>query len=218
MKIEPITISLAFIIIICSSMVVQGNVEDDWINKGMALIDVESYPEAVACFDKAISLNSSSSEAWHGKGFALNGEAYDKDDAQEYIDARGYYKEAIKCFEKAIQLDSSNLDAYMDMADSENRLDNYEKALEIINKAIKINPDNADVINVKGTILYRMGEYDESIKLFREATTMNPKCADAWSNICKFLKEQKKGDPNAATEADEACQKAAAVYNANVGH
>jgi tetratricopeptide (TPR) repeat protein len=182
------------------------------------LIDVESYPEAVSCFDKAISLNPSSSEAWHGKGFALNGEAYDKDDAHEYTEARGYYEEAIKCFEEAIQLDPSNLDAYMDMADSENRLDNYKEALEIINKAIKINPDNADVINVKGTIFYRMGEYDEAIKLFHEATTMNPKCAYAWSNICKFLKEQKKGDPNAAAEADEACQKAAAIYNTNVGH
>ena len=217
MKIKLVTISLAFIIFF-SSIVGRGIIEDDWINKGKALIDVESYPEAVDCFDKAISLNSSSSEAWHGKGFALNGEAYDKDDAHEYTEARGYYEEAIKCFEEAIQLDPTNLDAYMDMADSENRLDNYEEAMEIINKAIKINPDNADVINVKGTILYRMGEYDEAIKLFREATTMNPKCADAWLNICKFLKEQKKGDPDAAAEADEACQKAAAIYNSNVGH
>jgi tetratricopeptide (TPR) repeat protein len=203
-------------IMICSLVAAQENAADDWIKKGWALIDVESYPEAMEYFDRAISLDSSSPEAWHGKGFALNGEAYEKDDAHEFTEARGYFEEAIKCFEKAIELNSSYLDAYMDMADSENKLDNYEKALELIEKAIKINPNNAEVFNVKGTILYRMGKYDESIELFRKAKTLDPKCANAWSNICVFLKEQKKGDSNAAIEAADACQKAADFYNANV--
>jgi tetratricopeptide (TPR) repeat protein len=217
MKIKFVSILVIFFVI-CSSVAGQGNTTDYWIKKGLSSNDVELYPEAIDSFDKAISLNSSSPEAWHGKGYALNGEGYADDDAHKYTEAKGYYEEAIKCFEKALQLNSSYLDAYLDMADSENRLDNYEKAQETIDKAIKIYPNNAEAINVKGTIFYRKGEYDEALKLFREATTVDPNCANAWADVCKVLKEQNKGDPNAAAEAERACQKAADLDNANVGH
>jgi tetratricopeptide (TPR) repeat protein len=217
MNLNSASILLAAIVI-SSSIACGGNTIDDLIKEGWELIQVDLYSEAQEKFDEAISLNSSSPEAWHGKGFALNGKAYEKDDANEFAEARGYYEEAIRCFGKAIQLNSSYFDAYMDMSDSENRLDNYDKALELIDKAIAIEPNNAEAINVKGTIHYRMGEYDQALELFRKATTMDPNCANGWFNICSVLKEQGKGDPNADAEADVACQKAAAIYNANAGH
>lgn len=134
----------------------QEKTADGWIKRGTALNEIQSYSEAIACFEKAISLDSSSSEAWYRKGWALNGEAYLKYDAQDYLEAKGYFLEAIKCFEKAIHLNPSYIDAYMDMADSENNLDNYEKSLELLDKVLEMNPNYGQAINVKGTVLFRM--------------------------------------------------------------
>ena len=112
MKLKTASI-LLIVIVICSSVAGQGNTADGWIKKGWTLIDVESYTEAAECFEKAILLNSSSPEAWDGKGFALNGEGYKKDYAHEYTEARGCYEEAIRCFKRAIQLNSSYFNAYI---------------------------------------------------------------------------------------------------------
>jgi tetratricopeptide (TPR) repeat protein len=203
---------LSLIFIICLSFASKGNT-DDLIKQGLELIDIELYSDAEEKFDQAISMDPSNPEAWWGKGFALNNIAYEMDSAKKFSEARGYYEEAIKCFEKTIQLNSSYLDAYMDMADSENRLDNSEKAFELIDKAISIDPDNANAINVKGTIYYRLGKYNEALELYREAAKIDPNCGYAWFNICDLLKEQRKGDPNTAAESDNACQKAAEIFN-----
>jgi tetratricopeptide (TPR) repeat protein len=200
---------------LCLAVTCKGNTSEELIKQGWELINVESYSEAEKIFDEAILSNSSSPEAWHAKGFALNGLGYEKYDANEFVEARRYFEEAIKCFEKAIQLNSSFTYAYLDMADSENKLDNYEKAMELVDKAIEIDPNNADAISVKGTIYSRMGEYDKALELHRKAVTMDPKCATAWYCICDILKEQKKGDPDSAAETDYACQTAAAFYNAH---
>jgi Flp pilus assembly protein TadD len=42
-----------------------------WINKGAALLALERPAEAVACFDRSISLNPCDSGAWNNKGIAL---------------------------------------------------------------------------------------------------------------------------------------------------
>jgi tetratricopeptide (TPR) repeat protein len=215
-KMSPILwfiIITIFLVVAC-----KGITADELILQGWKLNEIESYPEAIEIFDEAISLNSSNPEAWHGKGFALNGMGYEKRDENEFVEARGYFEEAIKCFERAIKLNSSFAFAYIDMADSENNLDNYERALEMSNKAIEIDPKNAEALNAKGTIYYRMGEYDKALELFRKATTIDPKCADGWYNICEVLKEQSRGNPVIAEETDSACQKAAALYNANVAY
>jgi tetratricopeptide (TPR) repeat protein len=192
-----------------------GNTSEELIKQGWDLNQVDSYSEAAEIFDEAILLNSSSPEAWHGKGFALNGIGYEKNDANEFVEARRYFEEAIKCFEKAIQLNSSFAYAYLDMADSESCLDNYERSLELVDKAIEIDPNNADAIDVKGIIYDRMGDYDKALEMYRKAVTMDPECATAWFNICGLLKEQSKGYPESVAETDYACQKAAALYNAH---
>lgn len=178
------------------------------------MINVESYSEAEKIFEEAILSNSSSPEAWHGKGFALNGMGYERIDANDFVGARRYFEEAIKCFEKAIQINSSFDYAYLDMADSENKLDNYEKAMELVDKAIEIDPNNADAIDVKGTIYQRMGDYDKALEMYRKAVKMNPECGIAWYCICELLKEQSKGSPDLDAETDYACKKSAEFSNA----
>ena len=211
-KLAPIS---WFLIMLCLVAACKGNTSEELIKQGWELINIESYSEAIKLFDEAISLNSSSPEAWHGKGFSLNGLGYEKDGANEFVEARGYFEEAIKCFEKAIQLNSSFAYAYLDMADSENKLDNYEKAMELVDKAIEIDPNNEDAINVKCTIYERMGEYDKALEFYRKATAMDPECATGWYNICEILKEQSKGDKKVSAEIDYACQKTAELYNAH---
>lgn len=213
-----VCISLIFIILL-STVGGQGNTAKDWIRKGNALFSSESYQEAKECFDNAISLNQSSSEAWYGKGFALNGLAYNtKYNTNNHNEAKVLFKEAIKCFEKAIQLNSSNVEAYSDMADSENQLDNYEKALELADKALEINPNYVYAINVRGTVYYNTSRYEDALADFRKASVIDPNCGEAWLNICRILREQETGNPAAQAEASDACNRSAAIDNANIAH
>lgn len=218
MKMECASILLV-LIAICSLASGQRNTADELIREGSDLLAKGEYDHALVDFDKALSMDSSSPEAWHGKGYALNGLGCNEYEEKKFTDATAHFEEAKECLEKAIQLNSSfYLDAYIDLAFSENMLNNPDKALELIDRAIKIYPNNAEAINLKGTILYRQSKYDEAIKFYREAARKDPENFNAWWDLCDVLKNQKKGDPNFAEETSTACQNVAAIGNAQVGH
>ena len=66
----------------------------DLNEKGVELSELERYEEAIACYDKAISLDPELSDAWYNKGLAL--------------DCLERHKEAIACYSEAISLDPEN--------------------------------------------------------------------------------------------------------------
>ena len=57
--------------VICVSAMAQENTADDWYKKGLDLGRNGSYEEAVLAYNRAIELDSTSSEAWKGKGDSL---------------------------------------------------------------------------------------------------------------------------------------------------
>jgi tetratricopeptide (TPR) repeat protein len=71
---------------------------ENWQDKGMELLGQGRYNDSIACFDRAISINSSDSGALIGKGRALYG--------------LGRYDEALKCYDQALMLNSSNGEAF----------------------------------------------------------------------------------------------------------
>lgn len=58
-----------------------------WYNKGLALLILENYEEAIKCFDKSLEIDPEDADAWHYKGLAL--------------DTLSQCAEATACFEKA---------------------------------------------------------------------------------------------------------------------
>ena len=74
-------------------------IDEEWFNKGVALMNQNKYDEATQAFDKAIELNPQYVEAWAGKGWALCG--------------RGRYNEAFQAYDKAIELNPNYADAWV---------------------------------------------------------------------------------------------------------
>ena len=70
-----------------------------WINKGKSLANMGRFQDAIACFDKASSINSSYVEPLFLKGIVLF-QGLNRDD------------EAIAIFDQALQLDAANFDAW----------------------------------------------------------------------------------------------------------
>ena len=107
-----------------------------YYNKGYALISLQKYPEAIDCFDKAISLDSRNPYAWNYKGYAL----FDL----------GLYEEAIKCFEKAIEADQENAYAWCGKGYVLFKKAEYRKAIDCFDKAISLDSRNPYAWNYKG--------------------------------------------------------------------
>lgn len=225
MKSEAAIILFTFIILTCSFGAGQSDQANESIRLGWEHIKKMEYDMALKNFEEATLLDPSNSEAWYGKGYAINGLggmdytiAEEGEDADKYVEAENYFNEAKKAFEKAIQLNSSNYKAYIHMAWSESMLRNFEKALELIDKALEISPNNAEAINVKGTIYYRTSDYRKAAELYRKAVTLDPENPDAWWDYCDVLKNELAGDPRYVDETDTACKKSAELEAALIGH
>lgn len=65
-----------------------------WIDKGEELASLRQYSQALACFDRAISLEPDRARAWYGKAIVQN-------DTHQF-------QEALISIEKAIKLDGEN--------------------------------------------------------------------------------------------------------------
>ncbi len=61
-----------------------------WYNRGIALRKMERYADAVASYDKALTINPSNAEAWLNRGVAL--------------DYMGRYEESVASYDKALEL------------------------------------------------------------------------------------------------------------------
>ncbi|KAB8334815.1 tetratricopeptide repeat protein, partial [Scytonema tolypothrichoides VB-61278] len=93
---------------------IRGQAED-WLEQGRCLNGLKRYEEALASFDKAISLDPSFAKAWGRRGQSLNN--------------LKRYEEALACLDKAISLDSNFAWAWGGQGQSLNNLKHYEEAL-----------------------------------------------------------------------------------------
>lgn len=69
---------------------IDKNNAEAWYNKGVTLVRLDKFFDAIDCFDKAIEINPNYADAWRGKGIAL--------------ELTGRYPEAQQNYEKAREL------------------------------------------------------------------------------------------------------------------
>lgn len=167
---------------------------------GHALQYDEGATEVAAqVYDRAIQIDSNSSEAWTGKGVALL--------------AQGKNGEALSVLDKALELDPENADAWsykgnalssMDRIDESVRA--YERAIYLYDEKIKNNSLQAEAWDGKGIVLENLGlakndlsRYDEALKAYNKAIEIDPQDAEAWydkgyalSTLARFRHEPEK--------------------------
>jgi tetratricopeptide (TPR) repeat protein len=204
----------------CLLVVGQEKKADYWITEGMSKFDVESYTDAKVCFDKAISLNSSNSEAWYGKGLALNGmsDLAEREDPPDSLAAKNYYVEAIGSLKKAIEINPLYAKAYVELGWAEAKVglaqgndEMYKTGLESIDKAIAIEPNYSEAVDVKGAIFYLNNEWQAALEQFTKATLIDANNSNAWFNMGKTLEKL-----NDNQGADKAFKRSAEISNQTI--
>lgn len=132
-------------------------------SKGLTLISIRRYADAISHLDSAINLNPTYSEAYNYKGICYtqvgnymeaiksvdNAIAIKKDYKEAYLTkgmalfSMARHAEAVSQYKEAIDLDKTCFDAYYNIGNSLMLLDKKEDAIKAFSKAIEINPKYA---------------------------------------------------------------------------
>ena len=176
--------------------------ESAWYNKGVALVHLGRYEEALAVCNKAIKIEPHDEDAWINKGIALAN--------------LNRYVEALSCFDEAIKLKPDHAIGWFNKGTYLTELKRYEESLKAIDEAIKLKPDYTSAWINKGNILGKLNRHEEALSCFDEAIKLKPDDADSWSN--KGVTSVRLGRYQDALEAfDEAIKRRpdfmAAIFN-----
>ncbi len=129
------------------------------INLGNALQSLNRFPEAIDCFQKAITLNPQSAEAYVNLSGALN------------LDGR--HDEAADMAVQAILIHPEMADAHVNFGNALLALESPGEAVEAYIKATRLEPDNGLAWFNMGNAYAEMGIYDAAIDNFRHAITLS---------------------------------------------
>jgi len=158
-------------------------------NRGRALGNLGRYAEALAAFDKALSLDPNLAFAWNGKGASLA-------NLQRFT-------EALEAYAKAIELDPGMALVWINKGSVLGNLGQHAEALKAFSKAIELDPSSARAWINKGNVLGSLGQNAEALEAFAKATELDPGMAMAWINKGNVL-----GNLGQNAEALAACSKA----------
>jgi tetratricopeptide (TPR) repeat protein len=157
---------------------IRGQAED-WLKRGLCLIMLKRYEEALVCCDKAIELEPNDAPAWILQGWVL--------------DKLELYEEALVSYDKAIKF-NPNYAPVLEPNDAATwlkrglvlyELERYEEALVSCDKAIEFNSNDAAAWMLRGAILYELERYKEALISWDKTIELDSNClndAPAWCN------------------------------------
>ena len=147
---------------------------------GNALKDQGKLDEAIAAYNKALSIKPDHADAYNNMGNAL------KD--------QGKLDEAIAAYNKALSIKPDHAEAYNNMGNALEDQGKLDEAIAAYNKALSIKPDHAEAYNNMGNALKEQGKLDEAIAAYNKALSIKPDYAEAYYNMGVTLQEQGKLD------------------------
>jgi len=138
-------------------------------NAGNAYRRKNRYAEAIACYQRAVSLQPVYAEAYNNMGLAF----------QE----KGDLDESIHCFQKAIESSPGLFHAYFNMGVSHKYRKNVDDAIFCFQRALLLKPDLSAAYNRLGTIFREQGQLDKAIFCFQKEIEIDPENAQAYNNL-----------------------------------
>jgi len=146
---------------------------------GQALYESERPDEAVASFEKSLSLDPPDEDAaavYSFLGAALN--------------CSGKFPDAIKALEKGAELDPERTDIYNQLGFAYFKQKKHEKAIDAFKNVIRINPSSAiDYANI-GTNFRELGDIENAIFYYHTAIQIDPGIEFAWTNLQQLTKRK----------------------------
>ncbi|WP_372370338.1 protein kinase [Candidatus Uabimicrobium sp. HlEnr_7] len=101
-------------------------------------------------------------------------------------------KEAIIDFKKAINLNKKNIDAYKNLIQTYNDIENHRQALYYSKVAIKELPDVHSLFMHKGICFYYLEKYDEAIESYLKAIEISSSLYFYYQSIALIYRQQQK--------------------------
>lgn len=122
----------------------------EWNNKGISLINLSKYEQAITCFDKAINIDTKNDGAWDNKGNALR--------------FMSRHMEAMDCYNNAIKINPSNASAWANKGAVLSTLGQLDNSLQCLYKALDIKPINMRLASLIVAVLSeRINEFKPAV-------------------------------------------------------
>jgi Flp pilus assembly protein TadD len=174
--------------------------------EGNALQEVARFTEAIACYDRAISLKPDYMEAHRNRGNALR--------------QLGRLAEAVASYDNAIAL-RPNVASYTNRGNVLRELKRTEEALQSYEHAIALDPRYAETHNNHGSALQELGRFEDAVASYQRAIALKPDYAQGYNNLGVALTELRRID-EATAAFDEAIalksDYAEATWNRGLAH
>lgn len=138
-------------------------------NRGNILKELGTYPDALASYERALSLAPNYEEAYNNKGNVLQD--------------LGRYQEAISCYDKALTLVPSYSEAQCNKGNALQKLGLLEASLSCYDLAISIRQDYAEAWAYKGLVLGKLKRFEEASACYNTAVNIDPHNSEVWNLI-----------------------------------
>lgn len=150
------------------------------VNKGVGLNQLGRISEALACYNQALSIDSTISVAWANKGNALA--------------ASGQHREALRCYDCSLRINPKLQQAWLNKAKAFSALGENLEAVSCCETAQGLDPNDDQLWYCKAIALSKMGQTQEAISSFERCLQLNPDSANGWFNMgamCGKLRDYK---------------------------
>lgn len=170
---------------------------------GDALRNLRRNEDALAAYDRALSLDPSQARAHGGRALALQmtgnvraaEESFRSALAVEpanaglllefgnLLKAAGRFADALSIYSKALAARPDYAEAFNNRGTVLQTLERHSDALADFERALKINPDHLFAHLNRGIALCRLGRVESAVAAFETALAINPGTADAYHNL-----------------------------------
>jgi tetratricopeptide (TPR) repeat protein len=171
----------------CSRSCADGGIRPEsafWFRKADALHSAGQLPEALACYWKAIGLQSDLYEAYYNAGRIYH--------------SMNRAMQASRCYRKALELNPDLPQAQNNLGRLYLEAGKTDAAIPCVLAAIRAKPDFAEAHFNLGEALRLRKAAQEAIVAFQRALRLKPSLVGAWNNLGNLLRDQ--GDPAQAAE------------------
>jgi tetratricopeptide (TPR) repeat protein len=144
---------------------IEPDFSNPWLNKGLKLLEIGCYEEALSAIDKAVDLQNGRIEAWYGKGIALNN--------------LGHYQEALEALDKVIEINPGHAEAWHGRGAILSKLNCHEEAIRSLDEVIALKPNDSKAHYNRGISLCQLHREEEALEAFDKAIQLSSNYVEA---------------------------------------
>ena len=166
------------------SIIIANRPEDAdlYFQRGIALSNLEQFDEAIADFDKALSLDPQHAGAQLYRAQIQSAIAGILNDRGCLHIESGNLTLALEDFDEAIRLDPTNAITYSNRGALHSKLGQLQRAIEDYGAAIRCDPDYANSYANRAFVYYKLGEYEKGIADCEQALALRPNHSNTYIN------------------------------------